>query len=112
MAGSSSSGYGSAIQYPDLRLSKTEKRSSGRRQFMTMRVRWILMLLAGLAVIGLAGCGHYTCGTGFGSSTCTSSGPPNLGGGGGSSAASAFAFAADADGTIDGYTLSTAGGTF
>src|SRR5271170_2187356 len=53
---------------------------------MTMRVRAFLMLVAGLAAMGLASCGHYTCGAGFGSSTCTSSGPPSIGGGGGSTA--------------------------
>jgi len=48
---------------------------------MTMRLRGVLMLLAGLAVMGLASCGHYTCGAGFGVSTCTPSGS-GLGGGG------------------------------
>ena len=76
------------------------------------------MLVAGLAAIGLSSCGHYTCGTGFGSSTCTSSGPPSLGGGGGGgSATAAFVFVADAagtgtTGTIDGYTLNTTASTF
>jgi hypothetical protein len=85
---------------------------------MTMRVRWVLMLVAALAVMGLASCGHYTCGTGFGSSTCTSSGSPTLGGGGGtSSATAAFVFVADptgtaTTGTIDGYTLNTTASTF
>lgn len=79
---------------------------------MTMRVRWVLMLVAGLAVMGLVGCGHYTCGAGFGSSTCTSSGPPSLGGGGGTGgAATAFVFAGDESGTIDSYTYSTGAGT-
>lgn len=84
---------------------------------MTMRVRWILMLVAGLALMGLAGCGHYICGAGFGSSTCTSSGPPSLGGGSPTgNATAAFVFVADATGTattgtIDGYTLNTSAST-
>jgi len=80
---------------------------------MTMRVRAGLMLMAALAMMGLASCGHYTCGAGFGSSTCTSSGAPTLGGGGTSGAATAFAFAVDDENdTIDGYTLSASAGTF
>ncbi len=80
---------------------------------MTMRIRGVLMLVAGLAVMGLASCGHYSCGTGFGSSTCTSTGSPTLGGGGTTgNAATAFAFAVDTAGTIDGYTLNTTAGTF
>jgi len=85
---------------------------------MTMRVRAFLMLVAGLAVMGLASCGHYTCSAGFGSSTCTSSGPPGLGGGGTTgSTTAAFVFVADATGTattgtIDGYTLNTTASTF
>jgi hypothetical protein len=85
---------------------------------MTMRVRGFLMLVAGLAAMGLASCGHYTCGAGFGSSSCTSSGPPSLSSsGGGGSATAAFVFVADATGTsttgtIDGYTLNTTASTF
>ena len=43
---------------------------------MTMRVRAGLMLMAALAMMGLASCGHYICseGANFGASTCTSSG--------------------------------------
>jgi 6-phosphogluconolactonase (cycloisomerase 2 family) len=48
---------------------------------MTMRVRGFLMLVAALAMMGLASCDHYTCGVTFGSSTCSPSGP-GLGGGG------------------------------
>ncbi len=85
---------------------------------MTMRVRVFLMLMAALAMMGLAGCGHYTCSAGFGSSTCTSSGPPSIGGGGTTgSTTAAFVFVADATGaattgTIDGYTLNTTASTF
>jgi 6-phosphogluconolactonase (cycloisomerase 2 family) len=39
------------------------------------------MLVAALAIVGLASCGHYTCGVTFGTSTCSPSGP-GLGGGG------------------------------
>jgi hypothetical protein len=85
---------------------------------MTMRVRAVLMLAAGLAVMGLASCGHYTCGATFGSSSCTpSSGGLGTSGGGGGSATAAFVFVADAagtgtTGTIDGYTLNTTAATF
>ena len=83
---------------------------------MTMRVRGFLMLVAGLAVIGLASCGHYTCGAGFGSSTCTSSGPPSLGGGGGNGASgTVFAYLLAETGASDGMaadTLSLSANTF
>jgi hypothetical protein len=74
------------------------------------------MLVAGLAVMGLASCGHYICGAGFGSSTCTSSGGGPGGGGTTGSATAAFVFVADATGTgttgtIDGYTLNTTAST-
>jgi 6-phosphogluconolactonase (cycloisomerase 2 family) len=39
------------------------------------------MLVAALAIVGLASCDHYTCGVTFGTSTCSPSGP-GLGGGG------------------------------
>lgn len=75
---------------------------------MTIRVRSGLMLIAALAMMGLASCGHYTCGASFGSSTCTG-GPPSLSGGGGGSAAAAFVFVANgsATGSMIGYTLNT-----
>jgi hypothetical protein len=74
---------------------------------MTMRVRAILMLMAALAMMSLAGCGHYICGAGFGASTCTT-GPSPPGG----STTAAFAFAIDPAGTVDGLTLNTSAGTF
>jgi hypothetical protein len=75
---------------------------------MTMRIRWFLMLVAGLAVIGLAGCGHYTCGTGFGSSTCTTGTTPP-----GGSTNAAFAYAVDTSNvTVDGFGLNTTAATF
>jgi hypothetical protein len=86
---------------------------------MTMRVRVVLMLVAGLAVMGLASCGHYNCASGanFGSSSCTAPGGGLGGGGGGGSATASFVFVADATGngttgTIDGYTLNTTASTF
>jgi hypothetical protein len=74
---------------------------------MTIRVRTGLMLIAVLAMMSLASCGHYTCGANFGVSTCTG-GPPSLSGGNGSSAA-AFVFVANgsATGSVVGYTLNT-----
>ena len=40
---------------------------------MTMRVRMVLMLMVGLAMMGLASCDHFNCSSGatFGASTCT-----------------------------------------
>jgi 6-phosphogluconolactonase len=78
---------------------------------MTMRVRMVLMLMAALAMLGLASCDHYTCSATFGASSCTA-GAPGLGGGGGTGGASAFVFVADTAGTIDGYTLNETAGTF
>ena len=48
---------------------------------MTTRVRTGLMVMLVLATMGLASCGHYTCGVTFGNSTCNA-GPPGLNGGG------------------------------
>jgi len=85
---------------------------------MTMRIRFKLMLLVALAVMGLASCGHYNCSSGanFGSSSCTASGS-GLGTTGSGSTTAAFVFVADAAGngtagTIDGYTLNTTAETF
>jgi 6-phosphogluconolactonase len=80
---------------------------------MTMRVRAFSMLLVALAIMGLASCDHYVCGSGalFGASTCTA-GTPSLGSGSTGSSTSAFAFAVDEAGTIDGYTLNTTANTF
>jgi hypothetical protein len=74
---------------------------------MTMRVRTLLMLMAALAMMGLAGCGHYTCSAGFGASTCTGTTPP----GGGTNVA--FAYAVDTSQvTVDGFGLDTTAATF
>ena len=84
---------------------------------MTMRLQTSLMLIMGVATMGLAGCDHYNCGSGpnLGSS-CTSSGSglgtTGTGTGTGSGAVTAFAFAIDEGGTIDGYTLNATAGTF
>ncbi len=86
---------------------------------MTMRVRGVVMLVAGLAMMGLASCGHYNCASGanFGSASCAPSGGGLGSDGGGGSATAAFVFVADAagtgtTGTIDGYTLNTTASTF
>jgi hypothetical protein len=75
---------------------------------MTKQVRTGLMLIVAMAIMGLASCGHYTCGVTFGSSTCAG-GPPSLSSTGGSTDA-AFVFVADglaSPGSIKGYTLAT-----
>jgi hypothetical protein len=81
---------------------------------MTMRVRAGFTLIAALAVLGLASCGHYICseGANFGSSSCTASGGGLSQGGGGTTTIAAFAYAVDEAGTIDGYTLNTTASSF
>jgi 6-phosphogluconolactonase len=87
------------------------------RQFMTIRVRTGLILTLALAIMGLASCDHYVCGSGalFGSSTCTA-GTVGVSQNGGGSTSAAYAFVVDAGtsagGTIDGYTLNTSASTF
>jgi hypothetical protein len=85
---------------------------------MRMQVRAGFMMIVALAVMGLAGCDHYVCGTGaiFSGSSCTASGS-GLGTSTSGSATAAFVFVADAtgatsNGTIDGYTLNTSASTF
>jgi 6-phosphogluconolactonase (cycloisomerase 2 family) len=58
---------------------------------MTMKVRALLTLTITLVTMGLSGCGHYTCGTTFGNSTCNSSGG-GLGGGGNGSGNAAYVY--------------------
>lgn len=78
---------------------------------MAMKVRALVSSLVVLATMCLVGCGHYTCGTTFGSSTCTPSGS-GLSQDGGTSTNAAYVFAADSSsGTIDGYTLDTTANT-
>jgi 6-phosphogluconolactonase (cycloisomerase 2 family) len=69
-----------------------------------------LMLIAALATMGLSGCGHYTCGATFGSSTCAT-GTVSLSGGGGGSAAAAYVYlinGSGSPGSLVSYTLNTA----
>jgi hypothetical protein len=88
-------------------------------------IRVLLSLLVMLATMLLAGCnGSYGCRVTFGASTCTPSGSQGIGsgsggggsggggGGGGSSTPAAFVYAVDQNGSVDGYDLSTSGGTF
>jgi|HubBroStandDraft_1064217.scaffolds.fasta_scaffold05589_3 hypothetical protein len=87
--------------------------------------RVLLSLLVILATMLLASCsGSYGCRVTFGPTTCAPSGSQGLGtgsggggsggggGGGSSSPASAYVYAVDQNGTVDGYDLSTSGGTF
>jgi hypothetical protein len=81
---------------------------------MTMRVRTGFVSIMALALLVLAGCGHYVCtgGANFGSSSCTASSGGLGQGGGGGTANAAFVYAVDTAGTIDGYTLDTTASTF
>jgi 6-phosphogluconolactonase (cycloisomerase 2 family) len=84
--------------------------------------RVLLGFLATLAMLLLTSCaGSYGCRVTFGSSTCTPSGSGlgsgggtggGGGGGGGNGSANAFAYVVDGNGAMDGYALSTTGGTF
>jgi len=90
--------------------------------------RVLLGLLVMLATMLLAGCsGSYGCQVSFGPAGCTPSGSQGVGsggggggagggggggGGGGSSPAAAYVYAVDQNGAVDGYDLSTSGGTF
>jgi len=75
---------------------------------MTKQVRGLLVLVAGLAVVGLASCGHYTCSATFGASSCTPSGS-GLGGGSTTGSPAAFVyFADDNNGDINAALLDTA----
>jgi len=71
---------------------------------MTMRVRAGLMLMAALAMMGLASCGHYICseGANFGASTCTGSG-----GGGTNGNGIVFAYLLSDVGASDGMAADT-----
>jgi hypothetical protein len=90
---------------------------------MTMRSRILLIVTVALALMLGTGCGHYVCHNGLGDTTCASGssggggsfgagGGGGGGGGGGTSAATAYAYAVDQNGVVDGYALSTTGGTF
>jgi 6-phosphogluconolactonase len=84
-----------------------------RRRFMKMRVLAGLILIAA-AMMGMASCGHYTCGSGpiLSATGCTAGTTGLSSGGTTGSASAAFAFAVDTAGTIDGYTLNTTADTF
>jgi 6-phosphogluconolactonase len=58
---------------------------------MKMKVRALISLMVVLATMGLAGCGHYTCGATFGASSCTASGSGLGTTGGGGTAFTFFA---------------------
>ncbi len=77
---------------------------------MAMKVRVLLCSVVVLALMGLAGCGHYTCGNTFGSATCSSSGSGGIsqGGGGTSGTPAAFDFFENS-GTLDAALLDTSG---
>jgi 6-phosphogluconolactonase len=77
---------------------------------MNTRVRLLLSLIAVLATMGLAACGHYNCGATFGNSTCSSSGGGLSSGGGNTSSGDAFLYVADAGG-VQGMTVDASAGT-
>lgn len=65
---------------------------------MAMKVRLLLSSVLLLSTMWLGGCGHYTCGTTFGSATCTPSGGGlNQGGGGNNISQTAFVYFMDDD---------------
>src|ERR1700747_1329 len=60
------------------------------------KIRFLLSSALFLSTMGLGGCGHYTCGTTFGNSSCTASGGGiSQGGGGGTISQSAFVYFMD-----------------
>ena len=59
---------------------------------MAMKFRLLLSFVLLLSTMWTIGCGHYTCGTTFGSATCTPSGGGISGGGGGGNNISQTAF--------------------
>jgi 6-phosphogluconolactonase (cycloisomerase 2 family) len=77
---------------------------------MSMKLRVFLssISLVMLATIALVGCGHYVCGTTFGSSTCTPSGK-GLGSGGNISQTALVYFMDDAAGEMAAEGLNLAG---
>ena len=77
---------------------------------MTMKVRALLVASVLLAEIWLVGCGHYTCGTTFGASSCSPSGGGVSQGGGGTGTGATYLFVADAGG-IQGEVLDATAGT-
>src|ERR1019366_4685556 len=77
---------------------KQQAAKRGGGGFMTMRVRASLTLIVAVAMMGLASCDHYNCGSGAslgGGCTASGGGISQGGGGTGGGAATAFAFAVD-----------------
>src|ERR1039457_779076 len=74
---------------------KQQAAKRGGGGFMTMRVRASLTLIVAVAMIGLASCDHYNCGSvaSFGGSCTSSGGGISQGGGGNGGSGSALAFA-------------------
>jgi len=62
---------------------------------MTMKVRALLVATVMLAEMWLVGCGHYTCGTTFGSSSCTPGGKGVSQGGGPSNSVTTLGYFVD-----------------
>jgi 6-phosphogluconolactonase len=76
---------------------------------MAMKVRLLLSSIVASMML-LASCGHYVCGTTFGSSSCSAGGGGISSGGGGTGAGDAFLYIADAGG-VQGLTLNASAGT-
>jgi 6-phosphogluconolactonase (cycloisomerase 2 family) len=62
---------------------------------MAMRVRFVLSFVVLLSAMWLISCGHYVCGTTFGSSTCTPTGGGINQGGGNNISVTAFVYFVD-----------------
>src|ERR1035438_10578620 len=76
---------------------------------MRMIVRALLSSVVGLATMGLAGCGRYTCGTTFGNATCMPSGGALSQSGGATGAPPAALDFFENAGSIDAASVDTAG---
>ena len=76
---------------------------------MTMKVRALIVLLVVASTMWLAGCGHYTCGTTFGASSCDA-GNGGLNQGNGGTTKGTYLLIADAGG-IQGEVLDPTAGT-
>ena len=78
---------------------------------MTMKVRVLLAAVVVMISLASVGCGHYTCGATFGSSTCSGgNGGLNNGNNGGQPTGDAYVYVANPGG-IQGMTLEEAKGT-
>ncbi len=79
---------------------------------MKSRVQALLTLTLALAIAGLAGCDHYTCGSGpiLNNTGCTASGPVTTGTGGNTNAITTFVYFADAGAlALDGLNVNNSG---